>query len=222
MTKIATTGIAARPRPRPGVLAIDPYVPGKSSAPGAAKIFKLSANETPLGPSPRARRPFAPLPTISKIIRTAPPPSCARRSAPATGSIRPESSAARARMKSSIFSPPPISVRATKAFSRSMVFSSTRSPSSPRAAFPSSRRKQNLTADVDQILAKVGPRTKMVFLANPNNPTGTYLPFAEVERLAAAPARPCAPRSRRGLCRICDARRIIRPAWSLSRDQKTS
>src|SRR5436305_3282425 len=43
-----------RPQPRPGVLAIDPYVPGKSSAPGVAKIFKLSSNETPLGPSPKA------------------------------------------------------------------------------------------------------------------------------------------------------------------------
>src|SRR5207253_3270391 len=45
---------ATRPEPRTGVLAIDAYVPGKSSAPGVAKIFKLSSNETPLGPSPRA------------------------------------------------------------------------------------------------------------------------------------------------------------------------
>ena len=37
-----------------GVLAIDPYVPGKSKAPGVARVFKLSSNETPLGPSPRA------------------------------------------------------------------------------------------------------------------------------------------------------------------------
>ena len=43
-----------RPIPRPGVLAIQPYVPGKSSAPGVARIHKLSSNETPLGPSPRA------------------------------------------------------------------------------------------------------------------------------------------------------------------------
>ena len=42
------------PQPRPGVLEIEPYVPGKSSARGVAKIFKLSSNETPLGPSPRA------------------------------------------------------------------------------------------------------------------------------------------------------------------------
>ena len=43
-----------RPQPRPGVLAIDPYVPGKSKAPGVAKVYKLSSNETPLGPSPHA------------------------------------------------------------------------------------------------------------------------------------------------------------------------
>ena len=45
---------ALRPQPRPGVLDIDPYVPGKSTAPGVARVFKLSSNETPLGPSPKA------------------------------------------------------------------------------------------------------------------------------------------------------------------------
>jgi histidinol-phosphate aminotransferase len=39
------------------------------------------------------------------------------------------------------------------------------------------------TASVDAILAKVSPRTKIVYLANPNNPTGTYIPFSEVKRL---------------------------------------
>ena len=43
-----------RPVPRPGVMEIHAYVPGKSSAAGAAKVYKLSSNETPLGPSPRA------------------------------------------------------------------------------------------------------------------------------------------------------------------------
>ena len=45
--------------------------------------------------------------------------------------------------------------------------------------------EKNYTADVDAILARVTPRTRMVFLANPNNPTGTYLPFDEVKRLHA-------------------------------------
>lgn len=44
----------SRPIPRPTVLEIDAYVPGKSAAPGAGPVFKLSANETPLGPSPAA------------------------------------------------------------------------------------------------------------------------------------------------------------------------
>jgi len=39
------------------------------------------------------------------------------------------------------------------------------------------------TADVDAILAAVTERTRLVFLANPNNPTGTYVPFDEVKRL---------------------------------------
>jgi histidinol-phosphate aminotransferase len=41
----------------------------------------------------------------------------------------------------------------------------------------------NFTADVDAILAALSPHTKIVFLANPNNPTGTYIPFNEVKRL---------------------------------------
>ena len=44
------------PQPRPGVLEIDAYVPGKSSAPGVAKVFKLSSNETPLGAEPEGDR----------------------------------------------------------------------------------------------------------------------------------------------------------------------
>ena len=39
--------------------------------------------------------------------------------------------------------------------------------------------------DVDAILAALTPRTKVVFLDNPNNPTGTYIPFSEVRRLHA-------------------------------------
>src|SRR5688572_20511316 len=46
--------LSERPQPRPGVLSIQAYVPGKSSAPGVARVFKLSSNETPLGASPKA------------------------------------------------------------------------------------------------------------------------------------------------------------------------
>lgn len=43
----------------------------------------------------------------------------------------------------------------------------------------------NLTANVDAILERVTPKTKMVFLANPNNPTGSYIPYDEIKRLHA-------------------------------------
>ncbi|HEY8578743.1 MAG TPA: histidinol-phosphate transaminase, partial [Beijerinckiaceae bacterium] len=45
---------ASRPVPRAGILDIEAYVPGKSAAKGGAKVYKLSSNETPLGPSPAA------------------------------------------------------------------------------------------------------------------------------------------------------------------------
>ncbi len=44
--------------------------------------------------------------------------------------------------------------------------------------------EKNFTSDVDALLAAVGPHTKLMFLANPNNPTGTALPVPELERLA--------------------------------------
>ena len=42
---------------------------------------------------------------------------------------------------------------------------------------------ENLNADVDEILNRVSAKTKLVFLANPNNPTGGYLPKSEILRL---------------------------------------
>ncbi len=54
-----------------------------------------------------------------------------------------------------------------------------------RGATPVAAPERDLTADVDAILARVNDATRMVFIANPNNPTGTYLSFDEVKRLHA-------------------------------------
>src|SRR5271165_7324342 len=43
-----------RPQPRPEIMAIEAYAPGKSRVAGVAKVHKLSSNESPLGPSARA------------------------------------------------------------------------------------------------------------------------------------------------------------------------
>ncbi|MFO7476893.1 MAG: histidinol-phosphate transaminase, partial [Methyloceanibacter sp.] len=55
------------PRARQGVLDIAPYVPGASALPGARPVIKLSSNETPFGPSPRALEAYlAPAPSLSR------------------------------------------------------------------------------------------------------------------------------------------------------------
>src|SRR4029453_2000288 len=53
------TMTASKPAPRPGILDISPYVPGKSGSASAGRVFKLSSNESPIGPSPEALRAFA-------------------------------------------------------------------------------------------------------------------------------------------------------------------
>ena len=49
-----TSHAIRKPQPRPEIMAIDPYVPGKSHVPGVDKVHKLSSNESPLGPSRKA------------------------------------------------------------------------------------------------------------------------------------------------------------------------
>ena len=51
---MSSTAQPVRPQPKPGILEIEAYVPGKESAPGVAKVHKLSSNETPLGASKAA------------------------------------------------------------------------------------------------------------------------------------------------------------------------
>ncbi|MEJ0013967.1 MAG: histidinol-phosphate transaminase [Bauldia sp.] len=175
-----------RPTPRPGVLDIDPYVPGKSSASGSGKVHKLSSNETPLGPSPAAiaaykagadsleRYPDGGATALREAIGAAYGLNPARIICGA-GSDEILNLIAHA-----YIGPGDEAVYSQHGF---LVY-----PIATRAAggTPVVAPEKDLTADVDAMLAKVTPKTRVVFLANPNNPTGTYLPFAEVRRLHAA------------------------------------
>jgi histidinol-phosphate aminotransferase len=174
---------ATRPQPRPGVLEIDAYVPGKSSAPGVAKIFKLSSNETPLGPSPKA---IAAYNAVGKHLEDYPDGSASElrdaigrvfgldpaRIVCGAGSDDLLNLLARAYLADG-----DEAIHTTHGF---LVYPIA---TLGAGATPVVAPEKDFTANVDEILKRVTPKTKMVFLANPNNPTGTYLPFDEVKRL---------------------------------------
>ena len=175
-----------RPVPREGLLAIDPYVPGKSAAPGSARVFKLSANETPLGPSPRA---IEAVRNIAPDISLYPEGSSIllREAIGAAHGLDPARIIAGAGsdeilelLAQAYVGPGDEGVYSEYGFLeyRIVILASGGAPIV--AAEP------HYTASVDALLDKVTPRTKIVFLANPNNPTGTYLPATEVARLARA------------------------------------
>jgi len=173
------------PRPRPGILDIVPYVGGESKAAGAARTIRLASNESALGPSPRAveaYRAMAPelhrYPDGSSIeLRRAIAKRHglnADRIACGTGSDELISLLARA------YAGPGDEV----IYSRHgflMYPIAAKSAGATAVAVP----EVDLTADVDGILAQVTRKTKLVYLANPNNPTGTYLAREAVKRLHA-------------------------------------
>ena len=172
-----------RPTPRPGVMAIHAYVPGKSSAPGVAKVYKLSSNETPLGPSPRAVEAYR---GVAEHLQDYPDGGAAdlRHAIGRAFGLDPT------RIVCGFGSDDLLTLLARvyladgdEAIHTTHGFLVYPIATLSTGAKPVVAAETDHTADVDAILAAVTPRTRIVFLANPNNPTGTYLPFDEVKRL---------------------------------------
>ena len=175
-----------RPQPRPGVLAIEAYVPGKSAARGVAKVFKLSSNETPLGPSPKAIEAYR---AVAAHLEDYPDGSAtALREAigrafgldPARIVCGAGSDELLNLLAHAYVGPGDEAIHTTHGF---LVYNIATLGS---GGTPVVAPEKNFTADVDVILARVNAKTKLIFLANPNNPTGTYLPFDEIKRLQRA------------------------------------
>ncbi len=173
------------PTPKPWIMEIAPYVPGRSTTDDGRKVAKLSSNENPLGTSPKAREAFA---SAANNLERYPDASAnelrealaARHGLDPARIIYGNGSDEVLHLAAGAFAGPgdeaiyvnygfavyPIAIRRV-------------------GATPVIAPDKDYATDVDAILAAVTERTKIVFVANPNNPTGTYAPRGEIERLHA-------------------------------------
>lgn len=175
---------ASRPQPKSGILDIAAYVPGKSGAKGA-KVHKLSSNESPIGSSQKAIEAYRAAATTLELY----PDGAATRLRNAIAGrfgLKAENIVCGAGsdellqlIAHAYLSPGDEAIYSQYGF---LVYPiAIQSNGATAVVAP----EHDYLADVDAILARVTPRTKIVFLANPNNPTGRYLPFNEVKRLHA-------------------------------------
>ena len=173
------------PQPKPGILDIAPYVGGEAHVEGVARVIRLASNETPLGPSPKAAAAYKKL--AGELHRYPDGGAEELRAA-----IAEQWGLDRARLVCSDGSDEMISLltRAYAGEGDEVLFSqhgflmyaiATMSAGATAVKAP----EVGLTTDVDALLERVSPRTRILFLANPNNPTGTYLSRQALNRLHA-------------------------------------
>ncbi len=168
---------------QPGIMDIAPYVAGESDVEGAARIIKLSSNESALGPSPNASSAVA---DIARTLHRYPDGDCAdvRRAIAETFSL----DAAKIVCGSGSDEIISLICQAFAGLGDEVLYSEhgfLMYPISAKAAgaTPVTAPETDLTTDVDALLAAVTDKTRIVFVANPNNPTGTYIAASEMQRL---------------------------------------
>ncbi|MGE4252953.1 MAG: histidinol-phosphate transaminase [Parvibaculaceae bacterium] len=181
---------AARPMPKPGILDIAPYVPGKSGSKGQ-KVHKLSANESPLGASPAAIEAYR---SAADTLEFYPDGAAhdLREAIANRYGLKAENIVCGAGsdeilqlLAHAYLGPGDEAVYSEFGF---LVYPIAIAANGATAMVA---RETRHTTDVDRMLSCVTPKTRIVFLANPNNPTGTYIPVPEVKRLQAGLPKDC-------------------------------
>ena len=169
--------------PRPGIMEISPYVGGRSALDGRQNVIRLAANESALGPSPRAVAAYEAL--GSSLHRY--PDGGAGDLRDALGTLN---GLDPARIVCGTGSDEILQLL-TKAYAGPgdevldirhgfLVYALA---ARAAGATPVAAPETDLRADVDSLLEHVTERTRVLFLANPNNPTGSYLSRGELRRL---------------------------------------
>lgn len=173
------------PQPQKSVMTVDLYKGGESVLPGFAKPIKLASNENPLGTSARAKAAYH---EAADKLWLYPDGGAAklRETIGKRYGLDPErivcglgSGEFFSLLVRAYIAPGDEVVQNQYAFSLYRIYSQV------AGAIVRSAPDTGLTANADAMLAEMSAKTKLVFLANPNNPTGTYLSSAEVRRLHA-------------------------------------
>ena len=171
------------PVPKAGILSIAAYVPGKSG-PKTGKIFKLSSNESPMGPSPKSVAAFESTTRLSLALYPEGGAGQLRQAIAQRFKLIEQnivcgsgSDELLQLLAHAYLGPGDEAIYSQFGF---LVYPIAIATNGAKAIVAP---EKDYVADVGEILSRVTASTKMVFLANPNNPTGTYLPFTEIKRL---------------------------------------
>ena len=175
-----------KPAPKEWILGISPYVPGKAAADDGRPLIKLSANENPLGTGQAAR---AALIAATADLATYPDPGAAkmREAIAAAHGLDPArviygtGSDELLHIAASAYAGPGDEILYVK-YGFSVYDIAARRVGATPVIAPDT----DYATDVDALLACVTDKTRVVFLANPNNPTGTMTPREDIARLHAA------------------------------------
>lgn len=171
-------------RPQPGIMDIALYEGGASKVTGVENVVKLSSNENPFGPSDKAKAAYA---GAAGQLHRYPPTdhSSLHRAIAEVHGLNPDQVICGVGSDEIIhflcqaYAGPGDEVLFTE-----HGFLMYRISAMAAGATPVEVAECDRVTDVDALLAGATERTKLVFIANPNNPTGTMIPLAEVERLA--------------------------------------
>jgi histidinol-phosphate aminotransferase len=175
---------------KPGISDISPYVGGRAGVPGVDKVWKLSSNESPLGPSPKA---LAAL-DEAKASLSLYPEGSARMLRETLGEVfgldpaRIVTSGDGSDMLLTLLANAYVQAGDEVIFSEHafLVYKiATLANSGKPVIVPEKTTNSAIKVDVDAMLRAVTPKTRMLYIANPNNPTGSYLTSEELRRLHA-------------------------------------
>jgi len=174
------------PRPKPGILDIAPYVGGTGALSGVAEPMKLSSNENPLGAGPKAREAFA---SVLDKIHIYPDGHAGKlRTAVADLHGIEEDRLVFGNGSDEVFAllNQTYLSAGDNIVTGEYAFLAYRISALGCEAEVKLALEPGYKAEVEDLLAQVDERTKIVYLSNPSNPTGSWHSGEEIRRLHAA------------------------------------